>query len=196
MDFDAIDDPLSVLDEWHRKVTEQGDLYPDAMTLSTIGLDGAPRARVVLFKGRVDRGLHFYTNYESDKGKELERDPRAALTFFFPTLGRQVRIQGTVSKLSAQQSDAYFATRPRPSQIGAWASEQSRPLQSRGELENRVEELNARFRGEEVPRPPHWGGYELTATVMELWLGHEARLHERLRFVYRKEWLGPQWLQP
>jgi pyridoxamine 5'-phosphate oxidase len=184
MDLEAIADPLAVLDEWRSEATTRGVLLPEAMTLATLGLDGTPRARVVLFKGRAGRDVHFFTNYESDKGRELAREPRASVVVHYPLLGVQARAEGQVVRMSAVASDAYFATRPRLSQLGAWASEQSRPLSDHSELEEKVREVTARFQGGPVPRPEHWGGYALSVAQIELWLDHAGRLHERARYQF------------
>ena len=152
---------------------------PSAMTLSTVGADGRPSARVVLLKGVDGGGLVFYTNTRSRKGRELAADPRAALTLWWPHLGWQVRVEGAVTPVSDAEADAYFATRARGSQLGAWASEQSETLASRAELEARLASLTARWTNQPVPRPPHWSGYRLTPMTIEFWKNREDRLHER-----------------
>ena len=155
-----------------------------AVTLATIGEDGRPSARMVLLKAADARGFVFYTNRNSRKGRELAKDPRAALCIHWPSSQQQVRIEGAVEQVSDEASDAYFATRPRESQIGAWASDQSAPLASREELEARAREIEARFPGT-VPRPPHWGGYRLVPERIELWFAGVGRLHDR--FLYERE---------
>lgn len=150
--------------------------------LATLGLDGAPRVRFVLVKNADARGLRFFTNRESDKGVELGRDPRASIAFHFVTTGVQLRFEGVVEPLPDADSDAYFATRHRVSQLGAWASVQSRPLESRAVLEARLHEAEARHEGAPVPRPPHWGGYLLVPTRAEHWVEGAHRLHDRIRF--------------
>lgn len=184
MDFGLVTDPLDVIDGWRRDAEQAGATLSERMTLATVGLDGAPRARVVLWKGRAGRGLWFFTNYESDKALELEREPRATLLFHFPERERQARVRGFVERLPATDSDRYFATRPRLSQLGAWASHQSRVLSSRAELEHAVEEAERRFAGATVPRPPNWGGFTLLASDVELWSGSAGRLHDRARFWF------------
>jgi pyridoxamine 5'-phosphate oxidase len=187
-------DPLDQFESWWESALERVPL-PDAMTLATAGADGAPNARMVLLKGFSPEGFSFFTNYESTKGGELAENPRAALILYWRELDRQVRIQGSVEKLPAAESDAYFATRPRGSQLGAIASEQSQPVE-REELERRYAELKAEFEGADVPRPVHWGGYLLRPQVIEFWQGRDDRLHDRFRYsrdrgVWRIERLSP-----
>jgi pyridoxamine 5'-phosphate oxidase len=152
------------------------------MTLATVDEDGKPSARLVLLKGNDQTGFLFFTNYESRKARELEANPAATLVFHWPLLQRQVRIEGTVARVSKEESEAYFRTRPRGSQIGAWASYQSRTLPSRGTLEERVKEVEGRFRGGQIPLPPFWGGYRLYHTRVEFWQGRANRLHDRVSF--------------
>ena len=150
-----------------------------AMTLSTVGSDGRPSARVVLLKGVDGGGLVFYTNTRSKKGRELANDPRVALTLWWPRIGWQVRVEGAAAAVRDAEADAYFATRARGSQLGAWASDQSDPLASRAELEARLAAFDARWPNQPVPRPPHWSGYRVTPTLIEFWKNRDDRLHER-----------------
>lgn len=187
MDFEKIVDPLAEVDSFRRKAEADGFPLAEAMTLATVDSAGNPQARVVLLKGRSGRALEFHTNYRSAKARELEAHPRAALCIHFPFLAVQARILGQVERMSAEESDAYFVTRPRESQIGAWASRQSEVLGSREELDQAFRTQELRFSGEKVPRPPHWGGLRLTADLVELWLGRTGRLHDRARYTFRGE---------
>lgn len=181
---DLLDDPIELFRRWFADAQAAQMPQPDAMTLATVAADGRPSARIVLLKGVDARGFQFFTNYESRKAGELAADPRAALAFVWIPMFRQVRVSGDVVRLDAAESDAYFATRPRGSQIGAWASQQSRELADREALEARVGELDERFAGGDVPRPPHWGGYLLEPREIEFWQGRENRLHDR--FLYAR----------
>jgi pyridoxamine 5'-phosphate oxidase len=154
-----------------------------AMTLATVGADGRPSARVVLLKGVDEGGFVFYTNTRSRKGRELDADPRVALTLWWPHIGWQVRIEGRAARVSDAEADAYFATRARGSQLGAWASDQSETLASRAELEARLVELTTKYANDPVPRPPHWTGYRVTPTTIEYWKNRADRLHEREEYT-------------
>jgi pyridoxamine 5'-phosphate oxidase len=178
-------DPLQVLNAWYEDAVGRGESMPDAMTLATATRDGAPSARVVLYKGIKRGGVFFVTNYQSRKARELEQNPRAALVMHYPRAQRQVRLEGSVERASAAESDEYFASRPRASQLGAWASAQSQPLTSREELLAQAQQLEARFGDAAVPRPDFWGGYLVFPETIELWVGHKDRLHDR--FLYRRE---------
>lgn len=176
-------DPIELFQEWFEAARKGGLFLPEAMTLSTATPDGKPSARLVLLKGVDERGFTFFTNYESRKARELARNPHAALTFHWAILQRQVRVEGRVRKLSEDESYAYFKTRSRGSQIGAWASHQSSVLDDRATLEARVREMETRFEGEDVPLPPFWGGFLVEPEAIEFWQGRTHRLHDRLRFT-------------
>ena len=175
-------DPIQLFGQWFAAARKAGILLPEAMTLATASADGAPSARMVLLKGFDERGFEFYTNLGSRKADELTANPRAALCFHWGVLQRQVRIEGDVTQLSRKASAAYFRTRPRGSQVGAWASRQSQPLEDREMLARRVREIEKRFEGGEVPLPDFWGGYMLEPQRIEFWQGRADRLHDRLLF--------------
>jgi len=176
------DEPLRLLLDWLGEAEGLGLPQPDAMTLATADGDGAPSARIVLLKGADERGLRFFTNYESRKARELAENPRAAVVLYWATRHRQIRAEGPVEQLPDEESDEYWQTRPRGSQIAAWASAQSRPLASREELEHRFAEVEREYEGREIPRPPNWGGYLLRPEEWEFWEGRRDRLHDRRRF--------------
>ena len=176
-------DPLQRFNELFAQARLNPCHDPTAMTLASVGADGRPSARVVLLKGVDGGGFVFYTNTRSRKGRELDADGRAALTIWWPHIGWQVRVEGTAARVSDAEADAYFATRARGSQLGAWASEQSDALASREELEARLAALTAKYANGPVPRPPHWTGYRVTPTTIELWKNREDRLHEREEYT-------------
>jgi pyridoxamine 5'-phosphate oxidase len=178
-------DPFALFDQWFAEARESEPNEPEAMTVATAGADGQPSARMVLLKAYGPEGFAFYTHEQSAKGQELAENPRAALLFHWKSVCRQVRIEGAVDRVSDAEADAYFATRTRDSQLGAWASDQSRPLDSRATFEERVEEVKRRFEGQDVPRPPTWGGYRVVPERIEFWTARPHRLHERRLFTRR-----------
>jgi len=190
------DDPIERFREWFREAERAGVEVPEAMTLATADADGAPSARMLLLKGADDEGFVFYSGYVSRKAGELDQNPRAALVFYWRPLGKQVRVEGPVERVSESESAAYFATRPRGSQLAAWASHQSQPLESREELERRYAELEREYAGREVPRPPHWGGFRLRPDAIEFWEHRENRLHDRFRYTRAREGWRAELLSP
>ena len=181
-DFTATADPNSLFAEWLREAEASEPNDPNALALATVDSQGMPNVRMVLLKGYDAEGFVFYTNFESAKGEELAAQPKAALLFHWKSLRRQVRVRGTVAPVSQAEADAYFASRPRTSRLGAWASQQSRPLESRFALEKAVAVYAARYPIGEVPRPPYWSGYRLTPVEMEFWKDMPFRLHNRVQY--------------
>jgi pyridoxamine 5'-phosphate oxidase len=180
-------DPFVVFGEWLRAAIDGGLREPNAMTLATVTADGRPAARVVLLKGFDADGFVFFTNYESRKGRELAANPAAALVFWWGELERQVRVEGSVAKLAPAESDAYYVSRPIGARLGAWVSPQSSVIPDRALLEARLAELEAEYAGREPQRPPFWGGYRVTPSVVEFWQGGLHRLHDRLRYTRRPD---------
>jgi len=177
--------PFIQFTKWYESILSSNLNDPTAMMLSTADVNGNPSARIVLLKEIDDRGFVFYTNYESRKGKDLKENPKAALTFFWDELRRQIRIEGRIEKISKEISKKYFSSRPRESQIGAWISEQSSVIPNRKFLENKFDELEEKFSNEEIPLPDFWGGYRVIPNYFEFWQGRENRLHDRI--CYKKE---------
>ena len=175
----VITDPFARFADWMKEAWAHEPDDANAMTLATVAADGAPSTRIVLLKGADERGFVFYTNTESRKGEELAANTRAALLFHWKPQGRQVRIEGHVEPVTAQEADTYYASRPRISRLGAWASDQSRDLPERAELERRLAEYAAKYPGETIPRPPHWSGYRVVPERFEFWQNMPFRLHDR-----------------
>jgi pyridoxamine 5'-phosphate oxidase len=180
----AGNDPMALFDRWYREAIGAGIYLPESMALGTATPHGRPSVRLVLLKGYDEQGFVFFTNYGSRKAAELEANPVATLVFHWAILQRQIRLEGGVERISKEESEAYFHSRPRGSQIGAWASKQSTPLATRKELEDRVKQYEEKFEGGPVPLPDFWGGYRLKPESLEFWQGRASRLHDRIKFTF------------
>ena len=189
-------DPIGLFQSWLKEAVDSGMKEPTAMTVATVDADGAPDARMLLLKGCDERGFVFYTNLESAKADELRHDPRVALCFYWNAIEKQVRVRGRVSQVSDQEADEYFATRPRLSQISAWASKQSRPMEGQFELESAIAKAALRFGVGSIPRPPFWSGFRVVPDRIEFWHGRLYRRHHRIVYTRSADGWQTQWLYP
>ena len=184
---DVCADPIQQFSKWWQEAVQSEIDEVNALTLATSSLQGKPSARIVLLKGYDTKGFLFFTNYESTKGNELAENPQASMVFFWKELQRQVRIEGSIEKVSPEESDEYFSSRPAGSRISAWASPQSKVITNRTEIENKVEKYQAAYADGNIPRPPYWGGYRLKPLQIEFWQGRANRLHDRIQYTIQKD---------
>jgi len=189
-------DPIKQFEKWFKQAVDAKVNEPNAMVVSTVGEHNKPSSRILLLRNFSDQGFVFYTNYHSKKGKDIEQNPFACLNFFWPELERQVRIEGKLVKQNDKDSDLYFASRPRTSQLGAWVSQQSEVLKNRKDLDENYSALEKKYEGKEIPRPPFWGGFELKPESFEFWQGRPSRLHDRIRYTMEFEKWGIERLYP
>ena len=186
--------PFDLFGTWFQDAIDHHPTEPNPMTLATVGPDGQPHTRIVLLKGWSENGFVLYSNYRSQKGQDIAQNAKVALQFYWPTLERQIRIQGVATQQSELESAAYFATRPRESQLAAWASAQSESIADRAELEQELRDATERFEGQNVPKPPHWGGYVVTPDRIEFWQGGAARLHDRICYQRESQSAEERWV--
>lgn len=195
-DENVPDDPIIFFEKWLSEAISSDVMEPNAMSLATVDSDGKPNVRLVLLKGIEGETIHFYTNYDSDKGRDLRNNPHASVAFWWPELERQVRISGSVQKLSQEVSSEYFNSRPRESQLGAWASSQSQPVGNREDLQKHYDQMVEKFDGKEIPKPDFWGGYQVRIEEIEFWQGRPGRLHDRIRYKRAEDSWIKERLQP
>jgi pyridoxamine 5'-phosphate oxidase len=193
---DLTEDPITLFRQWLEEAVKSEAAEPNAMSLATVSGDGSPNVRIVLLKDIADKSIRFYTNYKSTKGKDLEANPAAAVSFWWPELERQIRIKGSVEKVGRKESDDYFQSRPRESQLGAWASEQSSEVENRDKLKESYEAVTKRFKNGTIPTPDFWGGYQLSISEIEFWQGRPSRLHDRILYTFEQKKWNYKRLQP